>query len=175
MTIVLIIVAMVGCLRLEGRRLSCACGKWNLWISEVKSSCCSQHLTDAFSFTHVIHGLGFYLLAWLLGIPASDRLTAAVAGEALFECIENTQWSIDRFRKQTVSIGYEGDSNLNSIGDVLCCLAGAWFASVVPVSASIVLALAVEVGLLMTIRDSLVINIVMLVHPIEWLRRWQNS
>lgn len=172
---ILIIIAMVGCLRLEGRRFSCACGKRKLWIAKVKSSCCSQHLTDPFSFTHLIHGFGFYLVALFMGIPTRDRLAAVVAGEAVFEVIENTSWSIQRFRRHTVSIGYEGDSNLNSVGDTLCCLAGAWLASVLPVAATIAVALVIELGLLATIRDNLTINVLMLVWPIEAVKRWQNS
>jgi len=118
----------------------------------------------------VLQGLAdVYAGAW------DNRFAVIVLLEAIFECVENTNWSIQRFRKQTISRGYTGDAIANSVGDTLCCLAGAWYGSVVPIPASIVLALAIEFGLLLTIRDSLVVNIVMLVHPIEWLKRWQNS
>lgn len=171
----LILLAMVAALRLLGRRWWCSCGRLTPWTSAVTSSCNSQHGADPYSLTHVQHGLFLYLLAWLVGVPAAERLAAVVAAEGLWECVENTPWVIERYRAVTLSRGYYGDSIANSVGDVLCCLAGAWYASVVAVQASIVLALAIELGLLLTIRDSLGLNVLMLVRPSEAIRRWQNS
>src|SRR5437588_3999582 len=120
------ILAMIGLLRLEGRRWFCACGQIRVWIGDVWTSHCSQHLLDPYSLTHISHGL---ILCGVLGLIARSlspawRLSIAVAVAAGWEVLENSPMIINRYRAATMSLDYLGDSVVNSVGDVLCCAAG---------------------------------------------------
>ncbi len=57
----------------------------------------------------------------------------AIVLECLWEVIENSAMVIDRYRQGTVALGYEGDSILNSLGDVVCCGLGFLLARRLPV------------------------------------------
>ena len=81
---------------------------------------------DPYSVTHVLHGFILCgLAAWALAL--AGRLAAAVlavALEALWEMFENTKFVIDRYRQATAAVGYEGDTVVNSMGDILACGVG---------------------------------------------------
>ncbi len=158
-----------------GRLPLCQCGYVKLWHGVVYSSENSQHLSDWYTFTHVLHGLGFYFLLWLAGnrFDVGLRFVVAVALEAAWEVAENTPFIIDRYRAATISFDYYGDSIVNSIADIVAMAIGFLFAAVLNVWASAALFLVVEAGLALMIRDSLLLNILMLIHPIEAIRRWQ--
>ena len=66
-----------------------------------------------------------------------------------------------------------GDTILNSVADVAAFALGYTAAIRLPVRISALVFLAVEAGLLLTIRDSLLLNVLMLLHPIEAIRVWQ--
>jgi hypothetical protein len=169
--------AMALVLRLEGRLWVCKCGHVWLWAGDINSADNSQQIFDPYSFTHVIHGfiaIGVIHWLWRRG-PKAWQLVGVVSVEALWEIVENSAFIINRYRAATISIGYVGDTILNSFGDVVACVAGALIARHLGVKKTIVLAVAIEVILLLTIRDSLLLNIVMLIHPIEAIRVWQNS
>lgn len=172
-----VLAAMAAILGAMGRTWWCAAGDTNLWSSEVWSRHNSQHLVDPYTFTHVLHGLVFYALVWLVVRGRASgvvRWWIGFAIEVAWEVLENTDAVIERYRGTTVSLDYFGDSIVNSMGDVLAYVAGYWAAGVIPVWASIATFVAVDLALVLWIRDSLVLNVVMLLHPIEALREWQS-
>jgi hypothetical protein len=160
-----------------GRVPICQCGVIKLWHGDVLSSENSQHILDWYSFTHVLHGFGFYLFGRLLlpNTAVTTRLLLAIMLEASWEIIENTSFVIERYRAATISLSYYGDSVVNSLSDTLMALLGFALAYRLPVIATIALALAIEVVLAFWIRDNLTLNIVMLIHPFDAIREWQAA
>jgi hypothetical protein len=162
-------------LRAQGRLWICACGQVKFWVNEAQGPNTSQHIFDPYTFTHVLHGfLFFWLIAGLLPRLARDwQLGLAIAIEAAWEVIENTEFVIDRYRQATAARGYTGDTIVNSLADILACGLGFVLARYLGVRRSIVVFLAVELVLVLWIRDSLLLNILMLLFPIEAIKRWQ--
>lgn len=162
-------------LRLEGRLWFCACGSIQLWSGKICSANNSQHFLDPYSFTHVLHGfLFFWVIAWLLSrLRANWQLALAVAVEAGWEVFENTNFIIDRYRSETAALGYTGDTVVNSFGDILCCLLGFIVARRLGLRRSLVVFAILELVLIVWIKDSLLLEILMLVVPIDTVRAWQ--
>ena len=175
LAIVASFVATAILLRLEGRLWLCACGNLQVWAGKVCSSDNSQHFLDPYSFTHVLHGfLFFWLIAWLAPrLKPNWQLTVAIAVEALWEVFENTNFIIDRYRSQTAALGYNGDTAVNSFGDILGCLVGFLIARRLGLRRSLIAFAALELVLIVWIRDSLLLEILMLVFPIDSIRAFQ--
>lgn len=152
-------------------------GHFGWWESNIWSSEQSQRFADPYSFSHVLHGVLFYAGLWLLArrLPMRTRLLAAVVLEAAWEVLENSPIIINRYRAVTISLGYEGDSVLNSVSDVGMMMLGFLIASRWRVWASVALIIAFELGMLYAVRDNLTLNILMLVHPIDAIRTWQMA
>jgi hypothetical protein len=178
---VAVVLVQAVVLRVLGQVWWCKCASWVPWSFDIWSNHNSQHLIDPYSFTHVLHGLVFYaVLAGLLRLRVAPKKLAwraviAVVFEAAWEILENTPLVIDRYREATISLDYHGDSIANSVSDVGCCLLGFALAARLPVRASIGSFVATELILLAWIRDSLVLNVIMLVWPIEAIRTWQGG
>ncbi len=158
----------------QGRLWSCSCRGF-LWTSDAWGSRTSQTFLDPYSFTHILHGLMFCgLLALLIrGMEAKWRLLMAIAIESAWELIENTNTVIERYRQTTAALGYHGDTVVNSLGDIMCCGIGFLIARKLGWRRSIVVFVATELLLLIWIRDSLLLDIIMLIHPVSGIKAWQ--
>jgi hypothetical protein len=173
----LILAATAVLLFLMGRPPICTCGEVTLWVAEANSSRTSQMLGDWYSPSHVVHGFLFFAALWLVvrKWPLERRFLVALAVEAAWEIVENTPFVIDRYREQTVALGYTGDSVINSLSDIAMMVLGFWLARRLPVWLSVALVLALELVPLFVIRDNLTLNVWMLLAPNEAIRIWQSG
>ncbi len=177
-----LLVGVAGLIALQGFILAamgqppiCECGYVKLWHGLASSPETSQHLTDWYTFSHVIHGIAFYLILRLVApdTPLGLRFALAIGLEAGWEILENTPLIIDRYRQSALAEGYFGDSIINSIFDTLASAFGFVLAWRLPVWSVVVLVLAIEIVSAFMIRDNLILNIIQLVYPSEAISRWQ--
>jgi len=152
-------------------------GKFGFWTADIWSSACSQGIADPYAFSHIIHGMAFYGLLWLVArrLPLSARYLIAVLLEAGWELLENSPIIINRYREATMALGYAGDSILNSVSDLVMMSLGFLLAWRLPVWVTVAAVLVMEIGCAWWIRDNLTLNIIMLIHPIEAIKAWQMA
>ena len=175
--VIAILAAQGLVLHLMGRLAICSCGYVKLWEGNPAGPGTSQHLTDWYTFSHLLHGFWLYFFLWLMfsHLPIGARLILAVLLEAGWEILENTPFIIQRYRADTISAAYYGDTIVNSLSDTLAAVVGFLFAASFPPTVTILVGLAIEVGLALAIRDNLTLNIVMLVHQVPWIKAWQAA
>ncbi|MCA0422653.1 MAG: DUF2585 family protein [Proteobacteria bacterium] len=178
-TALMMVAVTAAILYAMGRPPICTCGTVKLWHGVVQSAENSQHILDWYSLTHVGHGLMFFAALWgvmrALGKEWSlpRRYLAALALECAWEIIENTDMIIGRYRSVTVDAGYFGDSIVNSLSDITMMSLGFLIASRVSPTIGVAVFAGLELTAFAAIRDSLLINIIQLIYPIEALRRLQ--
>jgi hypothetical protein len=171
----LVLLAMIVLLRAEGRMFLCACGQFAVWVSDWCSSNTSQQVLDPYSLTHLLHGFLFF---WLIALafrrmPRGWQVLLAMLLESAWEVFENTSFVINKYRTETAALGYQGDTIVNSLGDLACALIGFLIARQLGVRRSLIVFVLVEVVLILWIHDSLLLQILMLVRPIEAVKLWQ--
>jgi hypothetical protein len=173
--LILLLVVTAIALRFEGRLWICACGTIKPWVGDTCSSNNSQHFLDPYALTHVLHGVAFYwIISWLWPrMRLARQVLLAIALEAAWEVFENTNFVIERYRTATAALGYTGDTVVNSLGDILCCLAGFLIAQRLGFRRSLIAFIVLELILILWIKDSLLLEILMLISPIEAIKSWQ--
>jgi len=170
-----ILAVTIAALLAEGRVPWCRCGSIKVWSSNIWSSENSQQLTDPYTVTHLTHGVAFYGLLRIVagGLPLGWRGLLALTLESGWEVFENTDFVIRRYRAATIALDYDGDSVINSLGDIFAAMLGFVLASRLPASVTAIGIILLEGLLMLWIRDSLVLNILMLLVPIPALKHWQ--
>jgi hypothetical protein len=169
------IAVAVVTLNREGHTWWCPAGDLSLWSWDIWSQHNSQHVIDPYSFTHLLHGvLAFWLISNIFRkLPFAWQLCIAVVFECCWEMGENSVFIIERYRAATISLDYFGDSIVNSMSDISFCITGFLVAYRLRFWRSLILFIGTEIMLTWWIHDSLLINIIMLIYPIEAIKTWQ--
>ena len=90
----------------------------------------SKELIDIYSFSHISHGILFYFIFQYFEINFLKGLYLTIILEILWEIVENTDYIIKKYRKKYEN--YDGDSNLNIFGDIICTMIGYILAHKIP-------------------------------------------
>ena len=177
LAIVAVLVVAAYQLRSQGRLWWCSCDYLLLWSGDPWSSDNSQHLLDPYSFTHVLHGFLFCGLIALIAprLRRAWQLWLAISLEVVWEVVENSRFVIERYREQTAALGYQGDTIVNSLADILLCGIGFELARRLGFRRALALFVVTEVALAVWIRDNLSLNVLMLIYPIEVVKAWQAA
>jgi hypothetical protein len=172
-----ILILAAAILLAMGRNPMCTCGSVELWVGARDSPKTSQMLADWYSLSHIVHGLLFYAILWLVARrwPVDWRFLVALCIESAWEVAENTRFVIDRYRETTAALGYTGDSVINSLSDIVMMAVGFLLARKLPLWAAILLLVLLEVVPLFVIRDNLALNILNLLSPNAAVAAWQGG
>ena len=161
--------------QLMGRKIWGISGQPGVWSGDINSEHNSQYMTDPYTFTHVVHGFLFFGLFWMAAgkLPVRVRALLALMLECGWEVLENSDMIIQRYRAQTISLHYYGDSIVNSMCDISAAMLGFLLASRLPWKVTVAGAVTVEIIMALWVRDNLSLNIIMLIHPVEAIKLWQ--
>jgi hypothetical protein len=175
LTGVLVLAVQATLLCVFGQPLIAASGKILFWVGAVLSPDNSQHLSDWYTPSHIIHGVLFY---WGLSyvfprVPVLGRMLLALGAEVSWEVLENTPMVIQHYREQALAQGYAGDSIINSLSDSVAMLVGFFVAHRFAWWAVALLVLLLEGVALYFVRDNLTLNIINLLYPFEGIANWQ--
>ena len=168
-------VSMGAYLYFQGQPLICECGYIKIWENEIMSSGNSQHIADWYTLSHFLHGV-LIVLIWRLFFPKLPMRYAFLIGivtAVSWEVIEHTDYVLERFREATISLGYFGDSVLNSVADAIFMSIGLYTATRLRLAHIFVVFFVLEVISATFARDSLLLSTLMLVHPVEEVKTWQ--
>lgn len=174
----IIVFAIVGLIEYStGRSVFGPDGRFGWWDGNIWGSENSQRVADAYSFSHIIHGILFYAFFWLVArrLPLKYKFLWALVLEWGWELLENSPIIINRYREATIALGYVGDSILNSVCDIGMVIIGFIIARLTKVWMSILIIIVFEVGCLFWIRDNLTLNVLMLAYPMESIKIWQSQ
>ena len=173
-----LMILMVALLYMQGRLWWCKLGDYSIYVNQAwNSSHTSQHFLDPYTFTHILHGVLFFWLAKLIfsKFGAAWQFFIAISAEAAWEVLENSNYIIEKYRENTASLDYFGDSIFNSVGDLIACAIGFLIAFKLGWWKSLIFFLLVELVLLLWIRDGLLLNILMLIYPLDSVKNWQMN
>jgi hypothetical protein len=182
----LIVFAAVGGMEyLSGRLPLGPDGRFGWWDGNIWGNETSQRVADVYSFSHIIHGMLFYGLLWLIWRKLPRRLQGrfprkywflfALLIEGGWELLENSPVVIDRYRSTTIALGYAGDSVLNSVSDIGMMAFGFLLARFSKVWVIVALIVVLELGCLWWVRDNLTLNVLQLVYPSQAIKTWQSE
>lgn len=160
-----------------GRKIWGISGQPGIWSGEINSEHNSQYLTDPYTFSHITHGILLYGLTRLIArrLPVGLRALIAIMIEAGWEVLENSNLVIQRYRAETISLHYFGDSVMNSMCDIAAAMVGFMLAYLLPTRIAIIGVIVLELFLALWIRDGLFLNILMLIYPVHAIRVWQTA
>lgn len=148
------------------------------WYGDTDGPGNSQHISDWYTFTHILHGFIFYYVTYGLRVllpvvTVNYGYLIALSTAVTWEIVENTPCVINRYRQTAVAAGYNGDSIVNSFCDSVACTIGFWISYFAPWWVILILAIAEEIFLAILIRDNLLINIIQILFSVKRISDWQ--
>ena len=170
-----ILIVHAATLHFMGRIAWCKCG-FGLWTSHAWSSETSQMFADPYSATHVVHGILFYAVLHFLAPRASLRcgLWRRYCGSCLGDLRE--------YALRDRSLSYrDGIARLHGRQCAqfdrrrAVCYFGVLASRTLALEASLAIVVGLELLLLVTVRDNLTLNLLMILYPIEAIKRWQTA
>lgn len=167
----------VAVLLMMGRPAICRCGV-KFWEGDVHKS--SAQVADWYTPSHIIHGMIFYWVGWLISRkvdffkPWQIRLLFVIVVELVWEIFENTPFAIHRYRTQTASEDYHGDTILNSGFDTLFMALGFFLVLKLPARYVFVIALIFEAVAAWQVRDNLMLQVLTFLWPVHAVVDWQS-
>ena len=172
-----VVAVTAGILYFMGRVIMSTSGALMLWVGDTGSAELSQQISDWYTASHFIHGILFFGLLYFFRkqLTVGTRLVIATVIESGWEILENSSIIIDRYRESTIAIGYTGDSILNSVSDIIFMIFGFFFTRYVPVWVAVLTVIVLEVLVGYLIRDNLLLNIIMLIYPMDAIKVWQGG